>query len=69
MDETIKNFKIIIPKAVASTIEIVPSRVVAEHQKNRAYERFAYQKLISHRNVNQSLKHSNILFFPHKNLV
>jgi len=42
---------------------------VTEHQKNKAYERAAYQKLMSIRNVNQSLKYSNILFFPHKNLI
>jgi len=69
MDDTLKQFKIIIPKVLSSPVELVPSKLVTEHQKNKAYERFAYQKLVSHRNVNQSLKFSNILFFPHKNLV
>ena len=65
----IKHYKFIIPKAVARTAEFVPTKVITKHEKEKAYERYAYQKLMSHRNVNQSLKFSNILFFPHKNLI
>ncbi len=52
MEETIKQFKFIIPKVVACTPEFIPSKLVTENQKQVAYERFAYQKLMSHRNVN-----------------
>jgi hypothetical protein len=52
MDETIRQFKIIIPKVVAQTVNFVPSKLVTQNQKEKAYERFAYQKLMSHRNVN-----------------
>jgi SNF2 family DNA or RNA helicase len=38
-------------------------------QKDNAYRNFAYQKLVSHRGVTQTLKHSNFLFFPQKNLI
>ena len=69
MEEIVKNFKVIVPKVVAKTVEFVPSKVYTKHQKERAYERFLHQKLMQHKNVNQSLKYSNILFFPHKNLV
>lgn len=69
MEDSIKYFKCIIPKVVARTATLVPSRVDTVHQKSSAYERFAYQKLMQHRTVTQSLKWSNILFFPHKNLV
>jgi len=69
MEEIVKNFKVIVPKVVAKPVEFVPSRVYTKHQKERAYERFLHQKLMQHKNVNQSLKYSNILFFPHKNLV
>lgn len=42
LEETIKHYKFIIPKAVAQTAEFVPSRIVTQHQKERAYERFLY---------------------------
>jgi hypothetical protein len=69
LEEQIRHFKFIIPKAVARPVDLTPSKIVTKHEKEKAYERFAYQKLMSHRNVHQSLRHSNILFFPHKNLV
>lgn len=52
MDETIRQFKFIIPKAVAEPVNFVPTQIVTQIQKEKAYERFAYQKLMSHRNVN-----------------
>ena len=69
LEEIVKNFKVIVPKVVAKPVEFVPSKVYTKHQKERAYERFLHQKLMQHKNVSQSLKYSNILFFPHKNLV
>lgn len=69
LEDTIKYFKFIIPKVVSRGPKFVPSRVDTQHSKTVAYERFAYQKLMSHRTVTQTLKWSNILFFPHKNLV
>lgn len=51
MEEEIRHFKFIIPKAVAKPVDFVPSKVVTKHEKEKAYERFAYQKLMSHRNV------------------
>ena len=42
MEETVKNFKIIIPKVVAMTPEFVPSKVYVRHQKETAYERFLH---------------------------
>ena len=69
LDDLIKHFKCIIPKVVARPPQFVATKIDTRHQKDKAYERFAYQKLMSHRNVNQSLKFSNILFFPHKNLI
>jgi helicase SWR1 len=69
MEETIKYYKCIIPKAVAKPVIYVPSTISCHSQKQNAYSRFAYQKLMSHRTVHTSLKHSSILFFPHKNLV
>jgi hypothetical protein len=52
MEETIRHFKFIIPKAVAVTPEFIPTKIDTQHEKAKAYERFAYQKLMSHRNVN-----------------
>jgi hypothetical protein len=69
LEETIKHYKFIIPKCVSKPVDFIPTKIVTKHEKEKAYERFAYQKLMSHRNVNQSLKYSNILFFPHKNLI
>lgn len=69
LEDTIKYFKCIIPKVVSKSAKLVPTRVDTQHAKTVAYERFAYQKLMSHRTVTQTLKWSNILFFPHKNLV
>lgn len=69
LDDLIKHFKCIIPKVVSKPPQFVPSQLDTRFEKNKAYKRFAYQKLMSHRNVNQSLKFSNILFFPHKNLI
>jgi hypothetical protein len=69
LEEQIKHFKFIIPKCVASTVEFIPSKTITQFEKDKAYERFLYQKLMSHRSVNQSLKFSNILFFPHRNLI
>jgi hypothetical protein len=69
LDDLIKHFKCIIPKAVAKPPQFAVSKIDTRFEKNKAYLRFAYQKLMSHRNVNQSLKFSNILFFPHKNLI
>ena len=69
LDDQIKYFKCIIPKVVSKPPQFVATKIDTRFEKNKAYERFAYQKLMSHRNVNQSLKFSNILFFPHKNLI
>lgn len=69
LEEEIRHFKFIIPKVVARPVDFTPSKLITKHEKEKAYERFAYQKLMSHRNVHQSLRHSNILFFPHKNLI
>jgi hypothetical protein len=51
MEEEIRHFKFIIPKAVAKPVDFIPSTIVTKHEKEKAYERFAYQKLMSHRNV------------------
>ena len=69
LEEKIKHFKCIIPKVVAKPPSFAPSKIDTKFEKEKAYERFAYQKLMSHKNVNQSLKWANILFFPHKNLI
>lgn len=69
LEEIVKNFKIIIPKVVSKPAEFVPTTIYTKHQKEQAYERFLHQKLMQHKNVNQSLKYSNILFFPHRNLI
>jgi hypothetical protein len=69
MEDSIKYFKCIIPKVVARSPQLVPTQLDTRFEKKQAYERFAYQKLMSHRTVTQTLKWSNILFFPHKNLV
>jgi hypothetical protein len=69
LDDLVKHFKFIIPKAVAKPVRFMPTKIDTRFEKDKAYERFAYQKLMAHRNVNQSLKFSNILFFPHKNLI
>ena len=52
LDDLIKHYKCIIPKAVARPPQFVPSQIDTRHEKNKAYKRFAYQKLMSHRNVN-----------------
>ena len=69
MDEIIKNFKVIVPKCVAKSVQFIPSKVYTKQQKSRALETFMHQKLMLHKTVSQSLKYSNILFFPHKNLI
>ena len=69
MEETIKTFKVIVPKVVAKPVNFVLSKIYTQQQKDTAFERFMHQKLMQHRNVNQSLKYSNFLFFPHKNLI
>ena len=51
LEEEIRHFKFIIPKVVSRPIDFTPSKIVTKHEKERAYERFAYQKLMSHRNV------------------
>jgi len=52
MEEVIKHFKFIIPKAIAKTVDFRPSKMNTQHLKEKAYERFAYQKLMSNKNVN-----------------
>ena len=52
LEEQIKHFKCIIPKVVAKTPSFGPSQIDTKFEKEKAYERFAYQKLMSHRNVN-----------------
>lgn len=69
LEDSIKYFKCIIPKVVCRSPQFIPTKIDTQQKKTQAYERFAYQKLMSHRTVTQSLKWSNILFFPHKNLV
>ena len=69
MEELVKNFKVIVPKCVAKPVEFRPSKTYTKYEKEKAYERFLHQKLMLHKNVSQSLKYSNILFFPHKNLI
>ena len=69
MEELVKNFKVIVPKCVAKPVEFRPTKTYTKYEKEKAYERFLHQKLMLHKNVNQSLKYSNILFFPHKNLI
>ena len=69
MEEIIKNFKVIVPKCVAKPVDFVPTKIYTKHQKSKALETFMHQKLMLHKTVSQSLKYSNILFFPHKNLI
>lgn len=52
LDDLIKHFKCIIPKAVSKPPEFSSTKIDTRQEKNKAYERFAYQKLMSHRNVN-----------------
>jgi hypothetical protein len=51
LEEEIRHYKFIIPKVVARPVDFVPTEVITRHEKEKAYERFAYQKLMSHRNV------------------
>ena len=51
LEDQIRHFKFLIPKAVAKPPEFTPSKIVTQNEKEKAYERFAYQKLMSHRNV------------------
>lgn len=69
MEETIKTFKVIVPKAVAKPVKLVPTKLYSKQQRDEARENFLHQRLLLHKNVAQSLKYSNFLFFPHKNLV
>ena len=52
LEDTLTRFKIIIPKVLARPVQPMPSQLITAHQKSLAYERFAYQKLMGHRNVN-----------------
>ena len=52
LDDLIKHFKCIIPKVVSKPPQFVSTKIDTRFEKNKAYERFAYQKLMSHRNVN-----------------
>lgn len=51
MEDVVKNFKVIVPKCVAKSIEFIPSKVLTPHQKDTAYERYLHQKLMQHKNV------------------
>jgi hypothetical protein len=42
MEEEIRHYKFIIPKVVAKPVEFIPSQIVTKHEKEKAYERFAY---------------------------
>lgn len=51
LEEEIRHYKFIIPKAVARPVDFTPSKIITKHEKEKAYERFAYQKLMNHKNV------------------
>jgi hypothetical protein len=42
MEDSIKYFKCIIPKVVAKSPEVIPSKIDTQHCKMTAYQRFAY---------------------------
>ena len=42
LEEEIRHFKFIIPKVVARPVDFTPSKIVTKHEKEKAYERFAY---------------------------
>ena len=42
LEEEIRHFKFMIPKVVARPVDFTPSKIVTKHEKEKAYERFAY---------------------------
>lgn len=67
--EKLKHFKFITPKVRASPIELTISKVSSENAKRVEYEDIVYKKVMSHKSILSSLKFTNSLYFPHRNLV
>jgi len=42
IDDLVKHYKCIIPKAVAKPVSFHPTKIDTKFQKDKAYERFAY---------------------------
>jgi len=67
--ERLKHFKFTTPKVRAQPMQLVTSKVSSTYEKRKSYEDVVYKKVMSHRNVLNSLKFTNSLYFPHRNLV
>ena len=67
--ERLKHFKFITPKVRAKPAQITISKVSCEDSKREEYEDIVYKKVMFHRSISSSLKFTNSLYFPHRNLV
>ena len=67
--EKLKHYKFITNKVRTRSVKLEISKHTAEYENKVEYENIVYRKVMSHRSILTSLKFTNSLYFPHKNLV
>jgi len=67
--EKMKHFKFITSKVRAKPVELEVSKYTVELEEKQDYKSMIYRKVMLHRSILSSLKFTNSLYFPHKNLV
>lgn len=67
--EKMKHFKFITNKVETRPIQLKISNYTTTYEKKKEYEDIVYRKVMSHKTILNSLKFTNSLYFPHKNLV
>ena len=67
--EKLKHYKFITNKVRTRSVKLEISKHTSEYENKVEYENIVYRKVMSHRSILTSLKFTNSLYFPHKNLV
>lgn len=68
-NEKLRHYKFITPKVRAKPTILTISKVSSTNDRKVEYQDVVYKKALSHRSILDSLKFTNSLYFPHRNLV
>lgn len=68
-NEKLRHYKFITPKVRAKPTILTISKVSSTKDKKVEFQDVVYKKALSHRSILDSLKFTNSLYFPHRNLV
>jgi len=68
-NENLRHFKFITPKVRAKPSILTISNTSSSYEKKKEFENVIYRKVMKHRTILNSLKFTNSLYFPHRNLV